>query len=66
MSPNLQILADLITFTEEILNGKLHFLCSGVLLFLYACKQVLRKIYGYITEEFLGLRMRNFQDSIFI
>ena len=23
-----QFLADLITFTEEILNGKLHFLCS--------------------------------------
>ena len=24
-----QIPADLVTFTEEILNGKLHFLCSG-------------------------------------
>ena len=24
-----QDFADLITFTEEILNGKLHFLCSG-------------------------------------
>ena len=22
--------ADLVTFTEEILNGKLHFLCSGL------------------------------------
>ena len=22
--------ADLVTFTEEILNGKLHFLCSGM------------------------------------
>ena len=22
--------ADLVTFTEEILNGKLHFLCSAV------------------------------------
>ena len=29
MWPNLQFLADLVTFTEEILNGKLHFLCSG-------------------------------------
>ena len=28
MWPNPQIPADLITFTEEILNGKLHFLCS--------------------------------------
>ena len=28
MLPNPQFPADLITFTEEILNGKLHFLCS--------------------------------------
>ena len=28
MPPNPQFLADLVTFTEEILNGKLHFLCS--------------------------------------
>ena len=28
MWPNLQETADLVTFTEEILNGKLHFLCS--------------------------------------
>ena len=26
--PNPQETADLVTFTEEILNGKLHFLCS--------------------------------------
>ena len=30
MSPNPQETADLVTFTEEILNGKLHFLCSEV------------------------------------
>ena len=29
MRPNPKFFADLITFTEEILNGKLHFLCSG-------------------------------------
>ena len=29
MWPNPQDTADLVTFTEEILNGKLHFLCSG-------------------------------------
>ena len=28
MGPNPQETADLITFTEEILNGKLYFLCS--------------------------------------
>ena len=28
MRPNPQEVADLVTFTEEILNGKLHFLSS--------------------------------------
>ena len=28
MPPNLQFLVDLVTFNEEILNGKLHFLGS--------------------------------------
>ena len=28
MWPNPQFPSDLVTFTEEILNGKLHFLCS--------------------------------------
>ena len=28
MRPNLQKTADLLTFTEEILNGKLHVLCN--------------------------------------
>ena len=30
MSPNPQETADLVIFSEEILNGKLHFLCSVV------------------------------------
>ena len=30
MWPNPQFPADLVTFTEEILNGKLHFLCSEI------------------------------------
>ena len=29
MWPNLKETADLVTFTEEILAGKLHFLCSA-------------------------------------
>ena len=33
MRPNPQETADLVTFTEEILNGKLHFLCSGRVLY---------------------------------
>ena len=28
MGPSPQETADLVTFTEETLNGKLHFLCS--------------------------------------
>ena len=32
MSPNLQETVDLVTFTEEIVNGKFHFLC-GVSIF---------------------------------
>ena len=30
MQPNLQETADLVTVTEEILNGKFHFLCSAI------------------------------------
>ena len=30
VSPDSQETADLVTFTEEILNGKLHFLCSVI------------------------------------
>ena len=33
MWPNPQFPADLVTFTEEILNGKLYFLCSEKLVF---------------------------------
>ena len=29
-------------------------------------KQTFRKLYGYKTREFLGLRMQNFQGIIFI
>ena len=61
MWPNPQIPADLVTFTEETLKRKLHFLCSGILLFLYVSEQILSKIYGYITQEFLRLIMRNFR-----
>ena len=30
MLPNLQFPADLVAFTEEIVNGKLHILCSVI------------------------------------
>ena len=34
MWPNPQETEDLVTFTEKILNGKLHFLCSEIAWFL--------------------------------
>ena len=30
MGPNAQFLADLVTFTEETLNGKLHFCAMSI------------------------------------
>ena len=35
MRPNPQETADLVTFTEQILHGKLHFLCSVFRILLY-------------------------------
>ena len=38
MGPNPQETADLVTFTEEILNGKLPFLCNEIVKFgMYFC-----------------------------
>ena len=41
MCPNLQDIADLVTFTKEILNAKLHFLCSDTD---YASKRIYERI----------------------
>ena len=35
-------------------------------MFLYVCKQTFRKLWGYVTRKFLGLRMRIFEGIIFI
>ena len=45
MWPNPQETADLVTLTEDILNGKLHFLCSGTFTFcqLKIIKEMLRQ-----------------------
>ena len=45
MWPNPQIPADLVTFTEETLNGKLHFLCS-VMRHCYCFKTSATSIFG--------------------
>ena len=39
MRPNPEFPADLVTFTEEILNGKLHFLFSVIYVQLTFCVQ---------------------------
>ena len=39
MSPYPQSPADLITVTEEILNGKLHFLCSEIIYLNYKIRR---------------------------
>ena len=41
MCPNPQETVDLITFTEEILKGKLHFLCSVASDFNEKIKQII-------------------------
>ena len=62
MWPNPQKTADLVTFTEEILNGKLHFLRSvvnetkicefNIIITFYVI--MLLDIYGEIQGHFLG------------
>ena len=59
MWPNLQFRTDLVTFTEEILNGKLQFLCSAcfpsnfllLALFILMLKQNLHKHIIQISTE---------------
>ena len=53
MWPNPEETADLVTFIEEILNGKLHFLCS-------ACSQ------GIITKIFVSAVLMTSVFSTFV
>ena len=50
MRPNPQETADLLTFTEEVLNGKLHFLCSVVSVILEILYLLLSR---FFTEAYL-------------
>ena len=59
MWPNPQETADLITVTEEILNGKLRFLCSVIFSFSSRRSQIYRLIcYKYWNSN----PMKPFQD----
>ena len=49
-----------------VLLLKNRVLFNRILFFLSICKQTFCKLYGFITWEFLELRMRNFPGIIFI
>ena len=65
MWPNPQETADLVTFTEEILNGKLHFSCSeesnafAILLFVSRIKLILELCQNFylIWSSFYAYRI---------
>ena len=48
MLPNPHVAADLVTFTEEMLNGKLHFLCSVLISNDYDLLRVVLSFYFYL------------------
>ena len=56
MWPNSQFPADLVTLTEEIFNGKLHFL--------YSAKEKNNKVFGFIKEELGGKIMLNNRKNL--
>ena len=53
MWPNPQESADLVSFTEEILNGKLRFLCS-----VHVSKH--QHIYEFVTSEYFTGTQRKY------
>ena len=56
MLPNTLVIADLVTLTEEIFNGKLHFL--------YSAKEKNNKVFGFIKEELGGKIMFNNRKNL--
>ena len=56
MLPNTLVIADLVTLTEEIFNGKLHFL--------YSAKEKNNKVFGFIKEELGGKIMLNNRKNL--
>ena len=75
MWPNPQFFADLVKFTEEILNGKLHFLCSKEISIIaiwqapelasgnsHKCHKTYTNFLGHCAHEFI-VDCRNFKKS---
>ena len=60
MSPNPQFPADLVTFTVEILNGKLHFLCSYSWLLPYCDLRLLfPNLFKFLLSQKTGITPSN-------
>ena len=49
MWPNPQFLEDLVTFTEEFLSGKLHYVCSDTLLFSWPASHFLEHFHSCLS-----------------
>ena len=62
MWPNPQFPADLVTFTEEILNGKLQFLCSDSFKLFIVSLSVLGK---HVPENMATGNTQTFEDATF-
>ena len=62
MWSNPQETAGLVTFTEEILNGKLHFLCSVVLSMQEELASYLEVIKIYTALDIKFPRVRNLRE----
>ena len=60
MRPNPQFSADLVTFNEELLNGKLHFLCSEHVI---SCVYTLIMYFSQINVLFFGGGGRGFSSQ---
>ena len=65
MRPNPQKTADLVTFTEEIFNGKFHFLCSAIYMAWY-CKDTSFSWYYFLMSpvSLKTIRCCNMQAGI--
>ena len=63
MWPNPQFSADLAIFTEEILNGKLHFLCGDAMINVGLMKPY--AIVKFIVKQMFYNRQEQHLDFIF-
>ena len=65
MWPNPQFSADLVTFTEEILNEKFHFLCSSICdLDLYRAQKTRAGPVGWCPKNFVNFQKKDYWGYI--